>query len=160
MSINIYTVTNHLAEEGWKLLSTVYKNLTTELEMECPEGHKQLQTYGNWRKHPLCEQCMAGDPYKIKKNKVPAKTADTQRILALDAATNITGFAIFDDGELVSYGVFKTNSENETNARINELKKWLQTAIRTWEPNFIGVDFLPINCFSVSSTGSLLLYNG
>ena len=148
MPINVYTVANHLEEEGWKLLSTTYKNLTTELEMECPEGHKQLQTYGNWRKHPICEQCMAGDPYKIKKNKVPAKTADTQRILALDAATNITGFAIFDDGALVNYGVYKTNAELDATARINEVKKWLQAAIQNWEPDFIGLENIQLQAYN------------
>ena len=119
MPINIYTVANHLTDEGWKLISTTYKNLNTELEMECPNGHRQFQTYNNWRRHCICDKCMAGDPYKIKKNKVPIKKIDTQRILALDAATNITGFSIFDDGELVSYGTYKTkNSENVTE-RIN-----------------------------------------
>ena len=103
MSINVYSVANHLQNEGWTLISNTYKNLDTELEMECPAGHRQFQTYKNWRKHPQCEQCMAGDPYKIKKNKVPAKNADTVRVLALDAATNITGYSIYDDRDLVSY---------------------------------------------------------
>ena len=39
---------------------------------------------------------MAGDPYKIK-NKVPKKKIETNRVLALDAATGITGYALFDD---------------------------------------------------------------
>ena len=73
MPINFYSVSNHLQQEGWKLISTEYKNLDTELEMICPAGHTQHQTYKQWRKHPLCEQCMAGDPFKIKKNKVPTK---------------------------------------------------------------------------------------
>ena len=89
MAINVYSVANHLQEEGWQLISTTYKNLNSELEMRCPEGHIQNISYGQWRKHPICEQCLAGDPYKVKKNKVPIKKIDTQRILALDAATNI-----------------------------------------------------------------------
>ena len=39
MPINIYSVTNDLESQGWKLISTEYKNLNTELEMLCPEGH-------------------------------------------------------------------------------------------------------------------------
>ena len=57
---------------------------------------------------------MAGDPYKIKKNKVPPKEDDTQRILALDAATIITGFAIFDNGVLINYGTYKVNNSLDT----------------------------------------------
>ena len=52
MAINIYTVANHLETEKWKLISDTYKNLDTELEMECPQGHKQTLTYKQWRKHP------------------------------------------------------------------------------------------------------------
>ena len=147
MSINIYTVANHLKSEGWKLISNSYKNLNTELEMECPNGHKQLISYGNWRKHPQCEQCMAGDPYKIKKNKVPIKKIDTQRILALDAATGITGYSIFDDGELVSYGTYKINKDLPTERRINEVKKWLAAALNEWEPDFVGLENIQLQSF-------------
>ena len=140
MAINIYSVTNHLQEEGWKLISDSYKNLDTELEMECPQGHRQKQTYKHWRKHPICEVCMAGDPYKVKKNKVPIKTIDTQRILALDAATTVTGYAIYDNGTLVNYGTYKVDKELETEQRINEVKKWLIAAIKEWEPDFIGIE--------------------
>lgn len=146
MPINIYTVANHLKSEGWKLISDSYKNLNTELEMECPAGHKLLMTYGAWRKHPQCEQCMAGDPYKIKKNKVPIKKIDTQRILALDAATGITGYAVYDDSNLISYGTFKTTNENVTE-KINEVKKWLLAIIDQIEPDFIGLENIQLQTF-------------
>ena len=75
---------------------------------------------------------MIGDPLKIKKNKVPIKKIDTQRILALDAATIITGYAIYDDGILVNYGTYKISKELSTEERINQMKKWLAAAIKEW----------------------------
>lgn len=159
MPINIYSVSNSLEAEGWKLISTEYKNLNTELEMECPEGHRQFQTFGNWRKHPTCEKCMAGDPYRVKKDKVPPKRIDAYRILALDAATNVTGYSVYDDDTLVSYGTFKTNNEKNVTERINEVKKWLLNMIKTIEPDFIGVGALPINCFSVYQRGHTQVAN-
>lgn len=140
MPINIYSVRNHLEEEGWKLISDTYKNLDTELEMECPNGHKQKQTYKQWRKRPQCEVCLAGDPFKGKKNKVPSKKIDTRRILALDAATGTTGYSVYDDDTLVSYGLFKTSSEKDATGRINEVKKWLLAAIKDWDIDFIGAE--------------------
>ena len=140
MPINIYTVADHLNSEGWKLISDSYKNLNTELEMICPQGHKQLQTYGNWRKHPICEQCMAGNSSQIKKNKVPIKKIDTVRVLALDAATNVSGYAIYDDGDLVTYGTYKTDSKKSTEERINEFKKWLQSILQDAEIDFCGIE--------------------
>lgn len=144
MPINIYSVGNHLEQEGWKLISNTYKNLDTELEMECPKGHKQIQTYKQWRKHPICEQCMAGDKYKVKKNNVPAKNADTTRVIGLDAATSITGYSIYDDGDLVSYGTYKVDKELSAEKRINEVKKWLIAAINEWEPNFVGLEAIQL----------------
>jgi hypothetical protein len=40
-TINVYSVKNALEAEGWQLISEVYKNLKTPLEMQCPAGHKQ-----------------------------------------------------------------------------------------------------------------------
>ena len=128
-TINVYTVRNALEAEGWSLVSEIYKNLKTPLEMTCPVGHKQEQTFDNWRKHKICDICMAGDPYKVKKNKVPKKGTDTQRILALDAATSITGYSIYDDKVLVGYGTFKTNSSLSATERINQVKNWLKAAM-------------------------------
>lgn len=147
MPINVYTVANDLESQGWRLISETYKNLNTELEMECPEGHRQKQTYGQWRKHPICEQCMAGDPYKVKKNKVPIKKIDTQRILALDAATVITGYAIYDDGVLVTYGTYKVDKDLPTEQRINEMKKWLAAALHEWDVDFVGIENIQLQSF-------------
>ena len=147
MPINIHSVANHLNSEGWVLISNTYKNLNTELEMKCPNGHIQMRTYGDWRKHPTCDKCFGGNGRKVKKNIVPIKPIDTQRVLALDAATNVSGYAVFDDGELISYGTYKTNTDNNTEARINEFKKWLQTALRTWEPDFVGIEHIQLQNF-------------
>ena len=139
-TINIYSVRNALEEEGWKLISDTYKNLKTDLEMECPKGHRQVLTFEKWRKHPLCDACLAGDPYKVKNNKVPPKQDDTTRILALDAATGTTGYAVYDNKVLVHYGTFKTNSSYDPAARINQVKHWLKAALKEWEPDFVGVE--------------------
>ena len=147
MAINYYSVLNHLQEEGWQLISDTYKNLNTELEMRCPEGHTQFISYGKWRKHPICEQCLAGDPYKVKKNKVPIKKDGTYRILALDAATKITGFSIYDDNVLVSYGTYHANDNLEATDRINEIKHWLELALKTWEPDFVGIENIQLQSF-------------
>lgn len=152
MPINIHTVANHLNSEGWVLISDSYKNLTTELEMKCPNGHIQSRTYGDWRKHPTCDKCFGGNGRKVKKNIVPVRPIDAQRILALDAATNISGYAVFDDGELVGFGTYKTNADGNTEARINEFKKWLQSAIRTWQPNFVGVENVQLQVFNGNQT--------
>ena len=151
-TINVYVVKNALEAENWQLVSEVYKNLKTPLEMICPNGHKQEQTFDNWRKHRICDICMAGDPYKIKKNKVPTKKIDTQRVLALDAATGITGYSIYDDRVLVSYGTYKADATLPTDERINNVKKWLVAAIEEWEPDFVGIENIQLQKFGPNAS--------
>ena len=148
MAINIYSVINHLEQEKWRFIDGTYKNLTSELEVECPNGHKQTISYGQWRKHPVCEICMAGNIKKLKKESVPIKTIDTQRILALDAATNVTGYAIFDKGELVYYNTYKTNHELPATARIHEVKEWLKEMIEKYEFDFIMIENIQLQSYS------------
>lgn len=150
MPINIYSVANDLESVGWQLISDSYKNLDTELEMKCPEGHIQKQTYREWRKHHICEACMAGDPYKIKKNKVPIKKIEIERVLALDAATNVSGYAIFDDGELVSYGTYKASGEDATE-RINDIKHWLAALIDYCQCDYCGIENIQLQSYGKGS---------
>ena len=151
-TINIQSVRNALEAEGWQLTSEVYKNLKTPLEMVCPAGHKQEQTFDNWRKHKICDICMAGDPYKVKKNKVPKKGTDTQRILALDAATSITGYSIYDDKVLVGYGTFRTTTTLTATERINQVKNWLKAALKEWEPDFVGIENIQLQKYGNRDT--------
>lgn len=151
-TINVYTVRNALEAEGWQLTSEIYKNLKTPLEMICPAGHKQEQTFDNWRKHKICDICLAGDPYKVKKNKVPKKGPDVQRILALDAATGTTGYAIYDDKVLVGFGTFKTSASLPATERINQVKHWLKAAIKEWQPDFIGIENIQLQKYGNRDT--------
>lgn len=140
MPINIYSVANHLKQEGWHLISDSYKNLDTELEMECPKHHKQWQTYKQWRKHPTCDKCLAGNTTRINKEKIPTKKIDARRILALDAATVTTGYAIYDDDVLVYYGTYKVDGNWPTERRINEIKKWLAQLLEKYDIDFVGIE--------------------
>jgi hypothetical protein len=51
------------------------------------------------------------------------KPKGATRILALDQATKITGYSIFDDGKLVKVGTFTTSSDDEI-ARVVSVKNW------------------------------------
>ena len=151
-SINIYHVKNELEAENWQLVSETYKNLKTPLDMICPQGHAQQQTFEYWRKHKICDICMAGDPYRVKKNKIPKKGLDTQRILALDAATGTTGYAIYDDKIVVGFGTFNTKSTKPATERINDVKNWLKAAIKEWEPDFIGIENIQLQKYGTKAT--------
>jgi Holliday junction resolvasome RuvABC endonuclease subunit len=95
---------------------------------------------------------MAGDPFKIKKNKVPIKKIDTERVLALDAATGTTGYSIYDNRELVSYGTYTVDSTLSAEERINKVKQWLAAALKEWEPDFVGLENIQLQKFGPNAS--------
>lgn len=136
--IRLEDIQVELEKENWKVLSTEYKNLDEEMIFECPEGHK---IYAPWKKIrqrrdcPLCSQNI----YKDMAAKVVKKKAGARRILALDQATHITGFAVFDDKELIYYGKFETELDNEIQ-RDAAVKEWFVNMIHNWRPSVIGIE--------------------
>lgn len=134
-----------VAALGWTLLDNTYTNLDTILNLQCPEGHNLQLTLKQWRKNPVCSICEHS-------SKIPEKKKNLNRIIALDNATHITGWAIFDGKELVSYGKYTVKSE-ETSDRILEMGDWLTNLLQQWEPNTIILEDIQqqnnVNTFKV-----------
>jgi len=118
-----------VAALGWTLLSDTYTNLDTIMRFQCPEGHIIELTLRQWRKNSQCPVCEHDSIFKVKKK-------ESKRIIALDNATHITGWAIFDNDELVSYGKYTVKASN-TSDRIIEMGDWLIGLLNKWEPNTI-----------------------
>ena len=67
---------------GWKLVSTSYVNLKTDLEVICPEGHTNLTPFSRLRAGTYeCPICKQNEYYKIENCNVK-KTG--YRVLAFD----------------------------------------------------------------------------
>lgn len=134
-----------VAALGWTLLDNTYTNLDTILNLQCPEGHNLQLTLKQWRKNPVCSICEHS-------SKIPKKKKNLNRTIALDNATHITGWAIFDGKELVSYGKYTAKSE-ETSDRILEMGDWLTNLLQQWEPNTIILEDIQqqnnVNTFKV-----------
>lgn len=148
MAINIYTVQRDLEEHQWTLISKEYKNLKTSLTAICPKGHEVEITYGDWRNKYICPQCDKAVAARSIKNKLPPKPAGTFRVLGLDAATNTTGYSLFDDKVLVAYGTFSTDQTLGTTERINQVKHWLESLREGCEPDAIGIENIQYQQFS------------
>lgn len=136
MKITLDSIQQELDPSGWKVISTEYKNLDTEMEFQCDEGHSVHQTWKKLRKHlecPICKQNI----YKIEDRPVPKKNGI--RVLALDQATHNTGWAVFDDKQLVQCGVASTKSKEEID-RLREVRDWFVSMINQWKPDYIGIE--------------------
>lgn len=136
MKIGIESIKEQLEPLGWKVISTEYKNLDTEMEFQCDEGHSVHSTWKKLRNRiecPICKQNI----YKIEDKPIPKKNGI--RVLALDQATHNTGWAIFDDKQLVQCGVAKTKGMEEID-RLKEIRDWFVSMINQWKPDYIGIE--------------------
>lgn len=141
-----------LAEEHqWILLSEQYKNLETELTFQCNEGHQVYLPYKKVRDRwicPICEQ----NKYAHFENKIVPKNKDKQRILALDQATHNTGYAIFDDQELIYADLFEATGDDEIE-RNYLIKNWLIQTIQNWRPDVVVIEDIQLQQFQDKMVG-------
>lgn len=85
-----------------------------------------------------CPICKA-NIYKEQNHKVIAKPSNTTRVLAIDQATHISGYSIYDNGVLVKYGIFET-TQNTPIERIQSIRDWLISMIHSWQPDYVGIE--------------------
>lgn len=136
--ISLKEIKEKLVSSNWKVISTDYVNLDTEMHFQCAEGH---DIYTSWKKLrnkiecPICKKNTLTAP----ELKIEPKSKGVFRILALDQASYNTGFAIFDNTKLVSTGIFETNKSEEIE-RISIIRNWLISMIINWKPDLIGIE--------------------
>ena len=135
--IKIEDIRKAAIEQGWTVISETYKNLNTPINFECNEGHKVFLPYKNVRDKWECPICQKNQLKKY--TEVKPKPKDTFRILALDQATKVSGYSIFDNQTLVAKGTFKTTLDDEI-ARDNAIKNWLISMVEGWQIDLIGLE--------------------
>lgn len=139
MKITIDSIKEAIEPQNWQLLSTEYQNLDEELIFLCDEGHKVMSSWRKMRTKLICPIC-ADNEYKKQNTKVVPKKKESHRILALDQATKVSGFAIFDDDKLIRYGKYSSNSKDDRIVRINEITNWAQQLVLSWEPDEVIIE--------------------
>ena len=135
--ISIDAVKSDCEASGWKLLSDSYKNLKTELKFECPEQHIVYLTYEKFRHSHTCPVCARNNLVKNDEIVIPKKEKGKTRILSIDQATQITGWAIFDDKDLIKFGKLCIDSGLDKSERIHQVKTWLISMIDNIKPDYI-----------------------
>lgn len=136
--IRLEDVREAVEEEGWKVVSKTYENLETEMKFECKEGHIIYAPWKKLRNKIECPICKI-NIYKSAETKVVPKKKDYKRVLALDQATKITGYSIFDGTQLVKYGIHETSEERQEE-KFSNVRGWLINMINIWQPDFIGIE--------------------
>lgn len=136
MKITIDTVKSSQPSD-WSLLSDTYTSLQGELKFKCPEGHEFISSWGKVRDKFNCPICKKNSVFSAPI--IKPKPKNKVRTLAIDQATLISGFAIFDGEDLVHYGTFEVNDSKEI-IRIHKIKEWLISMVENWKPDFIVLE--------------------
>ena len=143
--IKIEDIRKAAVEHNWELISDEYKNLKVPLTFKCGEGHSIYLPYEKVRDKwacPICEE----NKYNNFDEKIIPKKKNIQRTIALDQATHISGFAIFDGEELINAGTFEATCEDEIERDI-QIKNWLIQLIQNWKPDLIGLEGIQLQQF-------------
>lgn len=149
--IKIEDIRKAAIEHNWIVISDSYKNLDTEMEFKCDEGHRVFAPYKRIRDKwicPICEQNL----YTHFEDKVVPKNKAVQRTIGLDQATHITGYSIFDDDKLIYAGTFNAISEEEIERDL-EIRNWLLQLIYNWKPDIIGLEGIQLQQFNDKMVG-------
>lgn len=136
--ITIEQIAQELEQDRWKVISTSYSNLNEQMEFKCPEGHSVYTSWGKLRTRRECPICKT-NVYKNVKPIIIEKNKNANRVLALDQASHVCGYAIYDDKKLVTYGTFETKTQEE-DARIHEVKEWMVSMIENYQPDLIAIE--------------------
>lgn len=148
MKITLDQIKADLSEKGWKVLSDEYVNLTSEMKFKCPEGHIVIAPYKKIRNKFECPICKNNPLKNLDSSPLP-KTKET-RLLALDQATQISGWSLWDGNKLVRYGVF-TASSKDTIERLSQIHFWLLNLIINFQPDIVILEDIQMQDFSGNS---------
>lgn len=136
--IRLEDIENELNAEGWVVISTEYTNLDTEMTFECPKGHRVFMPWKKLRGKHECPTCKQKQEFE-QITTVQPKSKGVKRTLALDQASKVTGYAIFDDTKLIKYGTFTTTAADDIE-RFAMIRAWLLSMISSWRPDYIGIE--------------------
>ena len=136
--ISIDEIKNSLAADQWVLVSETYQNLDSNLEYKCNKGHTVIAPWKKIRENRICPTCMR-ERLKTKEFRNLKKKKNEYRILALDQATHISGYAVFNNKNLIDYGAFEATGENDIERSV-QIKQWLIALIDQFEIDFVGLE--------------------
>lgn len=139
--LSIEAIKKELFDLGYTYSSGEYKNLKSILVVKCKNGHENTITLHDLRKKrpcPFCAQFEVLEEEAQMLSKLPPKKGT--RVLALDNATRTTGYAVFEQGKLISHGIKKIGASTPQNLRIAYMKQWFISMLTVWEIDAVGFE--------------------
>lgn len=148
--ITIEEVKSRVESQGFTLISSSYKNLDSDLEIQCHNGHSFFKPFKSFRVRELvCPYCNEIKTPSLKSISI-VKTKEF-RILALDQATLNSGWSLWDGQKIIAHGVVKVPEQKSTGERIYYLKQWLISMIENNQPDLVIMEDIQLQDLSVGN---------
>lgn len=110
---------------------------------KCPNEHENYYTLEYWRRHKECPICKSNKYYQMNDTAPKSKGF---RILAFDQASITSGWAVYDDEELVKFGHWTSDGTHSTD-RIMKTKRWMANMLQIWKPNLVIFEDIQLQTF-------------
>lgn len=139
--LSMEQVKEELQSLGYQYVSGTYQNLKSVIVVKCKENHEVTTTLHDLRKKRPCPVCSQFEITKEEEKmleQLPKKKGF--RVLALDNATKITGYSIFENGKLLHYGIKEIDSSTPQKLRIAYMKQWFVSMLTVWDIDSVGLE--------------------
>jgi len=139
--LSLEQIQEEIKSLGFEYVSGTYQNLKSIIVVKCKEGHENTTTLHDLRKKRPCPVCSQFTNTKEEEKMlavIPKKKG--HRVLALDNATYITGYSIFEDGKLIQHGIKEVESSTPQNLRIAYMKQWFVSMLTIWDIDSVGLE--------------------
>lgn len=113
------------------------------MNFKCPNDHENYYTMEYWRRHKECPICKSNKYYRMNDT---APKSSGFRILAFDQASITSGWAAFDNNELIKFGSWTSDGSHSTD-RIMKTKNWFANMIQIWKPNLVVLEDIQLQKF-------------
>ena len=121
-----------------------YKTLDSILNLRCAENHTFLASVNDIRKTKGCPICLEeskkqeSDKRIEYLNNLPKKVG--KRLLSIDQATINSGYAIYEDGKLIAYGLIALGENKDMVDRMTELESTIYSIIKIAEIDAVALE--------------------
>lgn len=137
-------VKDTLAKHKLEWISGEYNSIDSVLQIKCSRGHLTTASLDQINVANGCPECGLEKIIKETENKTDtvAKLPEKKgkRLLSMDQATRVSGYGIFEDGNLIAYGVIEADTSQSMFERIKYFNQWLENTIKEAEIDAVALE--------------------
>lgn len=137
-------VKDKLATYKIEWLGEEFNSIDSILRLKCSKGHVFMSSLDKVNIAQGCPECAMKEIIRETESRIeqvaslPPKRG--KRLLAMDQATRVSGYSIFEDDRLIAYGVVEADTSQSMFDRIKYFNQWLEETIKSAEIDAVALE--------------------